>query len=70
MSKQVLIATGLVLVLLIGLAAPAMATPPSAGDATLAQTIVWSTPDSELFISVPGIQPNGDCEDGNIGTCP
>jgi hypothetical protein len=70
MSKQVLIVTGLVLVLLMGLVAPAMATPPSAGDATLAQTMVWFTLNGELSISGPGVQPNGDCEDGNIGTCP
>jgi hypothetical protein len=70
MSKQVLIVTGLVLVLLMGLVAPAMATPPSAGDTILVQTMIWSTPNTELSVSGPGIQPNGDCEDGNIGTCP
>lgn len=70
MSKQVLIATGLVLVLLMCLVAPAMTTSPSAGDTKLVQTVVWFAPNSELSISVPGVQPKGDCEVGSIGTCP
>lgn len=65
MSKQVLIITVLVILLLT-----CLATHPSISVTTLVQTMFWSAPNSELSISVLGIQLSGECECGGNGNCP
>jgi len=71
MSKQVLMAAGLALVLLFAcFIASATATPSNAGDVTLMQTVVLLAPHGNMSISLSGIQPDGSCEVGSASGCP
>ena len=61
MSRHVLIVTGLVLVLLVALAAPAVAAPIDP-DGTFSSQGKWTVLDGDLS-GFPWVnQPNGDCE--------
>jgi len=70
MSKQMLIVTGLVLMLLVAFAAPAVAAPPNNGSTAPSRVMDWAAPEGSLFSPPQGMQPNGDCETiGSGGSC-